>query len=198
MKPCRWSFVFKAKRNQHLGRNASKLLENGKGVWCWASECVNIAFRPNRKGLWTRGMHSAAVAFASFTTWSTGIAFCVGSWKVQSFLPSFCGDRVLQMALWYIWIHLHYLKYIIYTNTEFLVPFYGQICSQCNLNTIKCKKFFFCYLFWNRICIPLMEIVLEGQKVHWANYMALISVIWITEKLLFRILFSTDKKAVWN
>lgn len=26
--------VFGAKRNQHLCRNASKLLENGKGVWC--------------------------------------------------------------------------------------------------------------------------------------------------------------------
>lgn len=188
VKPRRWSFVFKAKRNQHLGWNASKLLENEKGVWYWAAVCVNVAFGPDRKGLWTKGMHSshvqplqatshqgftpavsAAVAFVSFTTWSMGIALCVGSWKVQSFLPSFCGDRVLQMALWYVWMHLHYLKYIIYTNTEFLVPFYGQICSQCNLNAIKCKKFFFCYLFWNRICRPLVAIVLEGQKVHWAT-----------------------------
>lgn len=41
--------VFGAKRNQHLCRNASKLLENGKGVWCWAAEGVNVTFGPNKK-----------------------------------------------------------------------------------------------------------------------------------------------------
>lgn len=35
--------VFGAKRNQHLCRNASRLLENGKGVWCWAAEGVSVA-----------------------------------------------------------------------------------------------------------------------------------------------------------
>lgn len=85
--------AFGAKRNQHVCRNASKLLENGEGVWCWAAECVNVAFGPNRRSLCTRVRHcshvqplqaashqgftpvaSAAVAFASFTTWSMGVA----------------------------------------------------------------------------------------------------------------------------
>lgn len=85
--------VFGAKRNQHLRRNISELLENGKGVWCWATEGVNLAFGPNKKPmdqthtLWSctsllsnlsqgfTPMVSAAAAFASFTTWSMGAAF---------------------------------------------------------------------------------------------------------------------------
>lgn len=41
--------VFGAKRNQDLRRHVSELLENGKGVWCWAAEGVNLAFVPNKK-----------------------------------------------------------------------------------------------------------------------------------------------------
>lgn len=62
------------------------------------------------------------------------------------FVPSFWGDRVLQSTLWYMWVHPHSLTYIIYTNAKFLVLFYGQICTQYNLNATKCKKLFFFYL----------------------------------------------------
>lgn len=99
------------------------------------------------------------------------------------FVPSFWGGRVLQMPLWSVWIHVHCLKYIIYTNTEFLVAYYGQICSQCNLNTTKCKKFFFCYLLLKQNLKTFNENSFRGTEITLGNYLFFISVIWITSKI---------------
>lgn len=106
--------VFGAKRNQHLCRNASKLLENGKGVWCWDAECVDVALGPVRSSLWTRVRHSShaqplqatfywgfalvvstAVAFSSFTTWNMGVALPLSGMPRSTvagntFLYAFC------------------------------------------------------------------------------------------------------------
>lgn len=103
--------VFGAKRNQQLCRNGSKLLENGKGVWCWAAEGVSVVFCPNWRSLWTRvnvnqvatysctalssslspRLHSSGLSCCTFclpvnTEHGSSIS-CVGSWKVQSGMP---------------------------------------------------------------------------------------------------------------
>lgn len=48
--------VFGARKKQHLCRNTSKLLENGKGVWCWTAESVSVALGPGRRSMWIKAM----------------------------------------------------------------------------------------------------------------------------------------------